>query len=114
MTRQKRPAEPVHCVYVIQLEPGGGAAGDKRRHVYVGETALTPEERFSKHMSGGRTASPVVQRRGRRLLPELTRDIGPFSTRIEALKAEAAVAARLRADGFVVHGGQGRGFMKHD
>ncbi len=82
--------------------------------MYVGETALLPEERFARHKEGGRTASAVVRRFGLRLRPDLAQGIGPFNTRADAAEGEARLAARLRRRGFTVFGGQGRTFMQAD
>jgi hypothetical protein len=96
-------------VYVVELAADAGRAAG-RGCLYVGETALVPEERFAKHRAGGRTAARVVRRYGVRLRPDLTRGVGPFATRAEAEAAEAALAAKLRRRGYVIFGGQGRTF----
>jgi len=96
-------------VYVVELEPEA-SANPGCGCVYVGETALTPEERWERHRAAGRTASKVVTRFGRRLRPDLTAGVGPFTSRAEAEQAEAALAADLRRQGYEVFGGQGRTF----
>jgi hypothetical protein len=96
-------------VYVVEMDPcaspdhGVGC-------VYVGETALPPEERWGRHKAGGRTASRVVTRFGRCLRPDLVAGVGPFDSRARAEAAEATLAAKLRRQGYVVFGGQGRTF----
>jgi hypothetical protein len=98
-----------YSVYVVELQ----AAADPstlQPCVYVGETGLTPEARFARHKDGGRTASKVVHQFGLRLRADLSRGVGPFKTREEAESAESELAARLRASGFRVFGGQGRTF----
>lgn len=45
-------------VYVIELSDALGGHKPNRPDVYVGETGLTPEQRFEKHKAGGMTASP--------------------------------------------------------
>ena len=96
-------------MYVVELD---AAASNNQcaACVYVGETALSPQERWERHRQGGRTASRVVTRFGLRLRPDLAADIGPFNCRTQAEEAEAALAAQLRRQGFVVFGGQGRTF----
>jgi len=42
--------------------------------VYVGETGLTPEERFTKHKAGGKVWVRIVLDRGVRLRPDLAPD----------------------------------------
>ncbi|WES64639.1 GIY-YIG nuclease family protein [Microbacter sp. GSS18] len=103
--------EQDHWVYVIELAPEPWES----QHVgvvYVGETALTPEERFAKHLSGARTAARVVTRRGRMLRAELAPPGQPFSSRDEALEWEQRTADELRDAGYRVYGGQGRAFME--
>jgi hypothetical protein len=100
-----------YSVYVVELSRDAGTQSKARGCVYVGETGLTPEERFSRHMKGGRTSSPKVFRHGVRLRPDLSFGFGPYETRDEALAAEAALAAKLRSEGYEVFGGQGTPFM---
>lgn len=95
-------------VYVVELAPAASRNG--KPAVYVGETGLTPAERFARHQAGGMTSSPTVARHGVALRPDLSVGVGPFDTRQEAEAAELALAERLRARGFDVHGGQGRTF----
>ena len=107
---QRDPSARRHNVYVIELDE---AAGDGATPCfYVGETALAPEARFAKHMSGAQVAARVVHRFGRRLRPDLSKGVGPFHTREQALAAEALLATRLRRRGFVVFGGQGEPLMQ--
>jgi hypothetical protein len=92
-------------VYVIELDP---AACPRARSgqvcLYVGETADTPEERFSEHKRGYR-ASRVVRRHGIRLRPDIYRLFPPARTRDESRRLEARVAERLRLQGYIVFGG---------
>ena len=96
-------------VYVVELDP---CASPKPGIgcVYVGETALPPQERWRRHKAGGQTASRVVTRFGRCLRPDLAEGVGPFNSRAQAEVAEATLAAKLRHQGYVVFGGQGRTF----
>lgn len=84
-------------VYVIQLD-------DDRNWVYVGQSYHSPEVRFQQHKNGIR-ASRIVRRHGRRLRPDLHGRRPRYSSREEALRAEAALAAELRRRGFRVEGG---------
>ena len=93
-------------VYVILLAdkahcPGTGGKGS----VYVGETALSREERFRRHKEGGVTASKVVTDHGIRLMPELYTHLRAFRTRGEAEAAEKQLRSELIADGWRVCGG---------
>ena len=104
-----KPNEHRYRVYVIELDPEGlGDCG--KGAVYVGETSLSPEERFAKHKSGTKAAR-VVTRRGLRLRPDLS-PAEVFETRGQALRAERRTANRLTHQGYRVWGGQGRRFME--
>jgi hypothetical protein len=96
-------------VYVVELDPCASLDSGVGC-VYVGETALPPEERWRRHKAGGRTASRVVTRFGRSLRPDLAAGVGPFDSRAQAEAAEATLADELRHQGYVVFGGQGRTF----
>jgi hypothetical protein len=98
----------LYSVYVVELDPAASSTGGPC--VYVGETALTPDERFKRHLAGHR-ASRVVTRYGTRLRPDLADGIGPFPSKEDALQAERALAHALRARGFEVFGGQGEPFV---
>lgn len=54
-------SEQDHWVYVVELEPEAWESAYVGV-VYVGETALSPEERFAKHVSGARTAARIGAR----------------------------------------------------
>ena len=95
-----------HRVYVILLDdearcPGSGTRG----HVYVGETALTREERFANHKEGGVTASRVVTNHGVRLMPDLYKHIKAFRSREEAEVEEKKLREELLKAGWRVCGG---------
>lgn len=96
-------------VYVIELSPDV-VAGEYVGYVYVGETNLTPEERFERHRSG-RRSSKTVRNYGLRLRPDLAPDGNPFPSRDEALEWEAITAEDLRDLGYYVPGRHGEGFM---
>jgi len=69
--------------------------------VYVGKTGLTPEERFQKHKSGHKAGRRLVQRYGRRLIPEFYEDFNPLPYEM-AQAMEGELARQLRADGHAV------------
>ena len=91
-------SEQDHWVYVVELEPEAWESAYVGV-VYVGETALSPEERFAKHVSGARTAARIVARRGRRLRTDLCPTGQPFTSRDEALEWEERTANELREAG---------------
>ena len=102
-----------HHVYVVQLDPA--VAGLRRVRaenperdpakpcVYVGMTGLTPEERFANHKAGTQD-SPLVQRHGIRLLPELYQHLNPMPYEAAA-QMERDLAEDLRRAGYTVTGG---------
>ena len=105
------PDPPATCrVYVIELDPA--VLKDRRfraenpRHVrgklclYVGSTALTPEERFANHRRGHK-GNRYAGEFGIRLRPDFYRHYPPMS-RLEAELTEREVALELRAEGFAV------------
>jgi hypothetical protein len=78
--------------------------------VYVGVTALTPEERYARHREGGITSASIVRDHGVGLLKGLYRDRNPLRATSEedALEAEAAFAEELRDRGYAVWGEHGK------
>lgn len=103
--------EQTYRVYVIELKSDVmskakfARANPNRREdkpcVYVGSTALTPEERFQQHLEG-RKACKYVTEFGVRLRPKLYRNVGPFELREQAEAAEKHLAERLRKRGYGV------------
>lgn len=92
-------------VYVIELDPAAVRSRSVNPHgpvIYVGQTGLTPAERFEQHKAGGMYGSDVVRHYGRRLIPELTN--GPYPDIPAAEKAERETAARLKLQGYVTFG----------
>lgn len=110
--KPKAPA-PLFHVYVVELATDELNSVGPMGAVYVGETALAPEARYSKHKAGGKTAARIVARHGVRLRPDLAPPEGPFATRQEGLRFEKKTANRLRHRGYSVFGGQGGRFMRH-
>ncbi len=102
---REEAARRYYRIYVIELDPGACRRSTQAGHtcVYVGETADTPEQRFAEHKRGYR-ASRVVRKYGVRLRPDLYRGFVCL-TREQSRRLEARVAARLRAQGFIVFGG---------
>ena len=100
-------------VYVIELDsracaekksPCGGASCG-RTPVYVGQTALTADERFVQHKSGVK-ASKWVTKYGLRVVPELAQGYGEMATVAESEAAEVELAQTLRVEGrWCVYGG---------
>ena len=107
VSAEPRARRPPHTyrIYVVEL---GEKAGRSRRpglpSVYVGQTVVTPEERFAQHKAGHK-ASRVVRRHGLRLRPDLYEGLPILASREAALVLEARVAAELRARGYRVFGG---------
>jgi predicted GIY-YIG superfamily endonuclease len=89
-----------HSVYVVFLR---NPKGDGKAGYYVGMTGLTPEQRFSNHKAGIKSAS-VVRRFGERLVPVLYEHLNPLSYE-DAVRLEVELAESLRKRGFVVFGG---------
>ncbi len=97
--------ERSYYVYVIELDDEAGPRiRPDRPVVYVGQSAVPPEQRFEQHLQGYRS-SRKVQRFGRRLRPRLYRAHNPLPTREAAEAMERELARRLRKRGYVVHGG---------
>lgn len=92
-----KESDEARChVYVILLE--GLKSNESTHGLYVGQTGLSPEERFQQHKDGY-AASGDVKRFGVRLLPKLYQHLNPLSrseaVEIEARLAQAFVEARL-------------------
>ena len=108
--RKPGPTPPHHRVYVIELDR---AVLDKKRMqkanpgcrsdlppLYVGQTGLTPEERFAKHRSGVK-ANPYVRDHGVRLRPDLYGGFGRMTWEQSCI-TEQELATRLREAGYAV------------
>ena len=68
---------------------------------YVGQTHLTPEQRFARHKSG-RKAGKYVFRYGLHLCPAMYEHVNPIGSRERAEEIEAHLAAYLRRHGYGV------------
>lgn len=94
-----------YWVYVVELsDRAAQRLLPDKPVVYVGQTALDPDERLRKHWRGERSSS-WVRNYGLRLLPELSARVPRLSSRAEALEWEARLAQELDAQGYVVKGG---------
>jgi len=100
-------------VYVIELAPyacaekkspcGGTSCG--KTPVYVGQTALSADDRFVQHKSGAK-ASKWVMKYGIRVRPDLDQTYGEMTTVAESEAAEVELAQALRDEGlWCVYGG---------
>ena len=86
-----------YYIYVIEL--------DNPMTVYVGQTYLTPVERFLQHKEGYKSSKYVKKAKNPKLRPELYLHIAPFSKRSDALAKESNYADELREKGYKVLGG---------
>jgi hypothetical protein len=68
---------------------------------YVGQTHLSPEQRFAKHKSGTK-AGKYVFRYGLHLCPAMYDHVNPIETRERAEEIEANLTAYLRRHGYGV------------
>lgn len=103
-------------VYVVELNQAACAQRSSpcrgrrcgRIPLYVGETALTPEERFAQHQAGIHV-SKAVESHGRRIRPDLAAGFGEMKTVEESRRAEKELWRRLSLDErgmrYCVHGG---------
>lgn len=100
-------------VYVIKLKRSVWQKSAKYRkanprhlpgkpHVYVGSTGKTPEQRFAKHMAGGKGSSRLVRRFGKKLFPWAYEDLPSYRSREAAERAEAQRAEELKQRGWGV------------
>ena len=85
-------------VYVVELRSLSGSP-----EVYVGSSAIRPEERFRKHKTE-RFGSKHVRRRGVRLLPRLYAHLNPIASRKIAQKIEKQLRRDLEKRGYEVYG----------
>ena len=93
-------------VYVIELSSDAIPPSQRGQNVkgclYIGQTAHTPEHRFSQHKSGGKLSARRVARYGLRLRPDLCANLPQYASREAAERAERELAGSLQKDGFVV------------
>ena len=74
---------------------------ETRPCVYVGQTSKNPEDRFSQHKAGIKSA-PLVRQHGVRLKPRLYEKYNPLPSRIKAESKEKWLAEKLRKRGYGV------------
>ena len=96
---------PTYSVYIIELSRACTKMPCALAPLYVGQTAHTPEHRFAQHKTGGRLAAGKPHRFGVRLRYDLMKNVGAFTTRRDAERAEKAVAAALEKRGHRVFWG---------
>ena len=100
----------MYSVYVIEIsDERGPRLNSKYPNVYVGQTALTPEERFAQHKVGYKTSRYLWkggkgrgQWLGLWLKPRLYERYNPIETRAEAERLEVRLAEQLRHKGYTV------------
>ena len=89
----------LYRVYVIELSDAAGTRRDAAlANLYVGQTALSPEERFQQHRAGVH-ASRWVRRFGVALRPDLYATLPFVRERAQAEELERRTAAELRRRG---------------
>lgn len=104
-------AKAEYRVYVIKLDPKvlekprfrkANPDHDPRKScIYVGSTGIPPEERFEQHKQGI-NSNGFAREFGIRLLTSVMDRRDPASTKIAAIRKEAAMARRLRHAGYAV------------
>ena len=100
----------MYNVYVIEISDAKGPRSNpKYPLVYVGQTALTPEERFAQHRLGYKTSRYLWkggkgkgQWLGLWLKRRLYERYNPIETRGEAERVEIWLADQLRLKGYTV------------
>ena len=99
----------VFSLYVVELDPAVLDHGRVRRAnpkggvrcLYVGSTAHDPEYRYAQHKQGVHANRGYVTQYGRGLRTDLS-DGRTYTTRQDAERAEAQLAAQLRKEGYSV------------
>jgi hypothetical protein len=100
-----KPGSPTYSIYIVELDRACVDEPCALAPLYVGQTAHTPEHRFTQHKEGGNLAASKPHKFGVRLRYDLMKGIGPFNTRVEAEAAENAVAQALMRRGHRVFWG---------
>jgi hypothetical protein len=91
-----------HSVYVVELIDT--SKPDNEISYYVGQTSLTPAQRFERHKQGGVLANKKVEKYGTRLRQDFLGDTELMSE-LESLRLERQFAEKLRSQGHRVYGG---------
>ena len=98
-------SKPTYTIYIIELSRACTSKPCALAPLYVGQTAHTAEHRFEQHKAGGRLSAGKPHRYGKRLRYDLMKDIGPYTSRKDAERAEKAVAEALQRRGHRVFWG---------
>ena len=75
--------------------------GSGKPCVYVGQTALDPEERFRQHKSGHKAGRGIAKKYGMHLMKKKYERLNPVPAS-EAVEEEVALARRLQRKGYAV------------
>lgn len=109
---KKGPKTGHFHVYVVELDPEimmlrkpRFAGKPNKPCVYVGQTGLTPKERFKNHKRGYK-ASRHVRDYGLKLLPKLYKKYNPLNDWPQSIEVESALAKELHSLGYTVYGGR--------
>ena len=95
-------APQTYSVYVVEL--ADTSKPDNEISYYVGQTSLTPAQRFESHRQGGVLANNKVERYGTRLRQDLVGDTELVSE-LESLRLERQLFEKLKLQGHRVYGG---------
>ena len=99
------PWEPVYSLYVIELKKPQSHKADLPP-VYVGQTSIEVELRYSQHLAGGKLASRRVTGKAVGLRMDLVPEV-KLSSRSSAIAAETRLGKSLQKKGYKVYGPQG-------
>ena len=94
-----------HSAYIVLLKGVPELRGQPG--CYVGSTGQPVEERFLKHLRGGRTANNKVTKYGKALLRHLYEGPKPI-TKSKSLRKERLLSKHLESLGVKVYGDRGR------
>ena len=94
----------IYTIYVINLEETPDEPDNSLGSIYVGQTALSKEERFENHKNGHK-GSKWVKNYGIDINEELCELFPQVRTLQEAEHLEAEAASHLEEDGRTVYGG---------
>jgi len=94
----------IYTIYVINLEETPDEPDNSLGSIYVGQTALSKEERFENHKNGHK-GSKWVKKYGIDINEELCESFPQVRTLQEAEHLEAKAASRLKKCGWTVQGG---------
>ena len=95
-------APQTYSVYVVELIDT--SKPDNKISYYVGQTSLTPAQRFERHKQGGVLANKKVEEYGTRLRQDFVCNTELMSE-LESLRLERQLAEKLKSQGHRVYGG---------